>query len=325
MHYVTRLSHARSAFSYPLAMNRNLQWHNASDATGQHWQLTLPLPEIPPDHLITPSYVQLTSGYRYQWTARVASTEIPLAPTPAREPFTTAARETLADTAPLTNEIDCWHSRAMVQPQLTLKVSTTSEPIDCLVVVNVRPLVLAPSLPEGTRVALTPPLAISQYIAPTETRNRICSPTALHMALSQLGHTGTWAATVAGCFDADTQAYGKWPMAMLWASKHGFVGAVELFSDWATVVELLSQEIPIVCSIRYPTGGLSGAPLQQTPGHLVLLYGIENQEVLVMDPAGKTCDNVQQRYRIEEFNKVWLCHRGAGYVIAPRQGRRSLA
>ena len=116
-----------------------------------------------------------------------------------------------------------------------------------------------------------------------------------------------------------TKAYGVWPLAIRWASLHGVIGAVEAFSDWDTARACIAADAPLVCSIRFDRDGLRGAPLERTGGHLVVLYGIDGDEVLVKDPAASTHSEVERRYDASQFSAAWLTRRGAAYVLAPHQ------
>ena len=71
----------------------------------------------------------------------------------------------------------------------------------------------------------------------------------------------------------------------------------------------------MVASIRFAAGGLAGAPLAATGGHLVLLRGIGDGAVVVNDPAAPPAE-VERRYSTEEFAAAWLRWRGAAYVFA---------
>ena len=94
------------------------------------------------------------------------------------------------------------------------------------------------------------------------------------------------------------------------------VAAVETFSDWQTALTCLQAGVPLVCSIDFKRGKLDGAPMQQTGGHLVVLYGIEGDNVLVKDPGGADQQAVERRYNGNQFSSAWLGRRGAAYVFA---------
>ena len=51
-------------------------------------------------------------------------------------------------------------------------------------------------------------------------------------------------------------------------------------------------------------------------GHLVVVYGITEDAVLVNDPAAPNRGVVPRRYPIEQFAQAWFRHRGAAYILA---------
>ena len=171
-----------------------------------------------------------------------------------------------------------------------------------------------------TSVTLKPPCPVSQMQAPLDIAKRICSPTATAMAVAGKDAETLWPDAVTGCYDPNTKAYGKWPLAIYWASQQQRLGAVEAVFDWEDVETVLRAGTPIVCSIRFAKDALPGAPLGQSAGHLVVLYGIEFEQnegfALVMDPAGDTVDQVAKRYPLKAFTDAWLSHRGGAYFFA---------
>ena len=136
------------------------------------------------------------------------------------------------------------------------------------------------------------------------------------MALSRLDPQANFVNSVAACHDVATNAYGVWPLAINFGARLGFAGAVETFTDWSFPEQLLEQGIPLVCSVRWDKDTLKNAPMPSSQGHLVVLYGLNQDQVLVMDPAAATDDQVPRRYDAQEFSTAWLARRGAAYVFA---------
>ena len=68
--------------------------------------------------------------------------------------------------------------------------------------------------------------------------------------------------------------------------------------------------------------------MQQTGGHLVVLYGLEFEGehgyALVMDPAAPSTAQVARRYPLKAFSDAWLSHRGGTYLFStpPSLGAR---
>ena len=170
-------------------------------------------------------------------------------------------------------------------------------------------------------VTLEPPCPVSQMLARPEIAKRICSPTATAMAVGGADLAALWPDAITGCLDPNTKAYGKWPLAIYWASQQERLGAVEAVFDWAEIETVLRCGAPIVCSIRFAEGALPGAPLMQSAGHLVVLYGIEFEQnegfALVMDPAGNSAADVAKRYPLQAFSDAWISHQGGAYFFEP--------
>jgi hypothetical protein len=119
----------------------------------------------------------------------------------------------------------------------------------------------------------------------------------------------------ADVFHRATDRYGVWPAAIRAAAARGVAGYLLRFPDWSAAAWCLARGIPIIASIRYAAGELTGAAVEATTGHLVVLTGYENGVVLVNDPAAPTGDTVPRRYRRDEVTRAWLERAGVGYVL----------
>jgi len=157
--------------------------------------------------------------------------------------------------------------------------------------------------------------SLSQMQADEALRARICSPTSVAMVLGYWRRRVTPTALATETFHPALDIYGVWPAAVRAAAARGVAGYLLRFPDWAAVRWCLSQRIPIVASVRYGAGELTGAAIAATPGHLLVLTGLEDNAVLVNDPAAPTADSVARRYRADEFGRVWLARGGVGYVL----------
>ena len=122
---------------------------------------------------------------------------------------------------------------------------------------------------------------------------------------------------IKSCNDPVTGMYGLWPLAIRAAANAGFIGAVELFSDWTPALTCLSAGLPLVASIRYGQGELPGAPMPATGGHLVVVTGVDGDQVLINDPAAANHGTVSRRYPLAAFSRAWFRHRGAVYIVGP--------
>ncbi len=165
--------------------------------------------------------------------------------------------------------------------------------------------------------------ARSQMSASKALRNRTCAPTCIQMLLEREGLLEDREALISDCFDSSTDLYGVWPLNIAAASSRGLIGAVESFSEFATVRLLLNKNIPLVCSIRFESGQLNNAPLDNTPGHLVILAAIDMHTVTVYDPAANSAETVLRTYAREEFFDAWIRNNGIAYVLVPTRLNRA--
>jgi hypothetical protein len=326
MNYALRLTDSRDKKSYPLPLNGYAKWQSI-DAWGSDtspaWRATIELPTTPSGHILVPSFSMLGVSYEYQ----VALVHNTTGHTNRLNPLLTSTEnlakwpEKCSDLSAVSAQIDCWHSEAeLTNVAFVITVQCERQPEKYLFALSIRPVTLTCEFVPSESIALALPRAISQMTAEPNLRNRICSPISLAIVNASLTGNMAFTEIVEGCYDPATKAYGKWPLAVYQANKLNLVGAVEALPSWQCVIEVLAKQWLIVCSIRFAKDSLEGAPLQQSAGHLIVLYGIdvtdpEQPHVLVMDPAGKTQEDVQRRYKLAEFSKAWLDHRGGAYIL----------
>jgi hypothetical protein len=146
-------------------------------------------------------------------------------------------------------------------------------------------------------------------------RLRICSPTSVAMALEHLGCAVPTSVLADAIYHAPTDRYGVWPAAVRTAATYGRLGYLLRFPDWMSAAWCLGRGLPIVASVRYKAGELSHAAIPETTGHLVVITGLDGDEVLVNDPGAATPAEVRRRYRRDELTRVWLERTGIGYVF----------
>jgi hypothetical protein len=166
----------------------------------------------------------------------------------------------------------------------------------------------------GARHAVPPR---SQMDAGAAIANRVCSPTCVAMILDFWRRPVAFDSLAAEMFHPELDLYGVWPAAIKAAGRRGLAGYLLRFPDWAAAAWCLEQGLPVIASVRYAAGELTGAAAAQTPGHLVVLTGFDGGEALVNDPAAGRADTAARRYRIDELERVWLERTGVGFVIFP--------
>ena len=157
--------------------------------------------------------------------------------------------------------------------------------------------------------------AVSQMEEDAAIRSRICSPTCVAMVLAYYGASVAVADLAREIFQPDLDIYGVWPAAVCTAGRHGIAGYLLRFPDWSAAEWCLAQGMPIIASVRYGAGELTGAAVSETLGHLLVLTGHADDAVFVNDPAAPTASGVSRRYRLDELRRVWLERAGVGYVL----------
>lgn len=289
---------------YPLDIDGKADWRRGTA------NVRVALPDVPANHIITASFASPTTGAPFSFRLSAADGDW----------FETARfggrarRRERHHGRGVVVSVDYFDvARDLAQPNLSL-LCLAAKPTRYLLVVCIRPRdVPTPSHIPGNIDGLAA-TELSQMALPADIRLLACSPTATAMALG-IAEYDDFEAFVASARHSPTGMYGVWPHNLWAAARRGVLGAVELFSGWRRVADLLTNGTRIVASIRFAAGELDGSPRPQTGGHLVLLRGIEDGKVVVNDPAAPP-ECVELRYDIAQFARAWLCHRGTAYVFA---------
>jgi hypothetical protein len=274
--------------------------------------------------MIAPSLSLLDApDHRYLFTLEADGETFELAPIPP-SPEDKARRNVEQNRrARVRTAIDCFHiEKAVRQARLRCTLTTSTLPSRYLLTISIRPTEIPVSAPAAlpTTVASAPVAGISQMLQNPRIAARVCSPVATAMVLS--AHQGARRPLVTehvirSCHDPVTGMYGLWPLAIRAAANAGLIGAVELFADWTPALACLSAGLPLVASIRYGRGELPGAPMAASGGHLVVVTGVDGDEVLINDPAAANHGTVSRRYPLQAFSRAWFRYRGAVYIVGP--------
>lgn len=314
-----RCADPATARRYPLPVPGPGTWQ-AGDGG---WRLALTLPDLPPGTILVPSLAlappAAAAGHasaalpRHRWVLASGDGRWPLQPVPA-----VAGEPAPPVDGAVTSRIDCFHvHRRLASPVLQADVTAPVPPEHYLACVSARALTVAePSRPDRAVALPAVPPPQSQLAAPQAIAGRICSPTCVSMVLTLWRRPHDWLALAEECHDPASGMYGVWPVALAAAARRGSIGAVEVFDGWAEPLAVLERGVPLVTSIRFAAGELPGAPLPETGGHLVVVYGAGPETVQVCDPAA-TAGEVLRRYPAEAFSRAWLRHRGAAYILPP--------
>ena len=293
---------------YPLPLSGELQWR--VDGVPQ---AEIPLPALPEGHLVVPSFASPESpDHRWALDDSEASS------------FTASFGRPAGQCAHVDGaagghaRIDCFEtSRAVSNARLRLLVDAREPPGDYLVAVGVRPVRVAINIsaPADTPV-LDIPARSQMDAAQDELRARICSPTCVSMAMDHLRVDHAFHEIVIAAYHRATDLYGVWPQNLWAASRWGVLGAVETTTDWGVIEAAVAGQHPLAASIAFAEGDLAGSAIPASDGHLVIVRGIQNNRVVVNDPAANDAIDVPRHYDANEFRNAWLAARGACYLFA---------
>ncbi len=307
-----RLSGGDCALGYPGESQQGPAWQPEKSL----WLMEIDVPDLQTGALLTPSLSILGNWpYDYDFELISGKNSWPL----PRVPSEADSRPPAGSNDWVQGELDCWHIRRDLHDvRLRVRCAAARAPERYLLTLSARAKQLR-QLPDPPRqdVQTIKPIQHSQMLENPRIASRICSPVSLAMALSQSVHTTAPLHQVLPlCLDPATGMYGMWPLAIRTASRFDVAGAVELLNDWSLVTASLARGRPVVASIRYAIGTLANSPQPGSNGHLVVVYGIAGNRVLVNDPAAPDRGTVSRHYDIEQFSEAWFRHRGAAYILA---------
>lgn len=164
-----------------------------------------------------------------------------------------------------------------------------------------------------------------------------CSPTSVAMILRYFD-TGpkaahySWAKGPDGqvdhaarySYDHRYQGTGNWAFSAAYAGTYGLDSFVTRLYDLREAEAFIKAGVPLVASVAWKKGELSGAPISSSNGHLLVISGFTaDGKVVVNDPAGSSNGAVRRTYSRAQFEKVWLRASG-GIVYVVRPGSRAL-
>ena len=118
-------------------------------------------------------------------------------------------------------------------------------------------------------------------------------------------------------YDAAYEGTGNWPFNTAYAASRGLSAFVTRLRSLSEAESLVAAGIPVIASVSFPSGGLYGAPISSTAGHLLVIVGFTTAgDVVVNDPAAASASGVRRTYDRAQFESVWLGGSGGtAYVI----------
>jgi hypothetical protein len=151
-----------------------------------------------------------------------------------------------------------------------------------------------------------------------------CSPTSTSMVLGFWG----WMpgaceprvrATVSGVYDWLYDGHGNWPFNTAFAAAQGMEGYVARFTSLAQAEPWIAAGVPVVMSVAWKKGDITGSTIPSTNGHLLVLVGFDaSGNPIINDPAAANDAGVRVTYLRSEFEPLWLSSSGGTvYLIYP--------
>ncbi len=159
-----------------------------------------------------------------------------------------------------------------------------------------------------------------------------CSPTSVSMVLGRLGrlpttkqyswvpagHPDPWVDHAARAqYDHGWEGAGNWSFSTAYAATRADNAFVTRLRNLREAERFIRAGIPLVASVRFGRGELTGAPISSTNGHLMVIVGFTaSGDVVVNDPAAPTGATVRRTYDRGQFENVWVpTSGGLVYVI----------
>jgi hypothetical protein len=159
-----------------------------------------------------------------------------------------------------------------------------------------------------------------------------CSPTSVSMLLGSLGrlpsarkyswvpdgHPDPYVDHAARSqFDYGYDGAGNWSFSAAYAATHADAAFVTRLRNLREAERFIAAGIPLVASVRFGPGELTGAPISSTNGHLLVIVGFtDTGDVVVNDPAAKRNRGVPRVYDRGELENAWVPKSGGlVYVI----------
>lgn len=148
---------------------------------------------------------------------------------------------------------------------------------------------------------------------------KICSPTSLAMVLQYWGVKKSVPEVYRGVQDRTTGIFGNWPLNTAYAGANGLNARVDRFYSIEQVEQEIAAGRPVVISVSYSAGEITGAATASTDGHLIVVRGFTpSGDVIVNDPVAPSGRSVRLVYRRDQLSRVWLRSGGIVYLISPR-------
>lgn len=161
-----------------------------------------------------------------------------------------------------------------------------------------------------------------------------CSPTAISMVLAfwdslprpaefaWAAGTDPWIDHAArSTYDYAYEGAGNWAFGTAFAGRYVDSAVVTRLASLNEAQQHVARGVPVVASIAFGAGELTGAPINSSAGHLLVIRGFTaDGDVIVNDSAAPRNRSVRRVYDRGEFENAWLpASGGVVYLIEARQ------
>jgi hypothetical protein len=161
---------------------------------------------------------------------------------------------------------------------------------------------------------------ISQFAEGTAADDSLCCPTSATMVLRFWGIEAGVQQVARLAYDRRHQLYGNWSLTVAAMSSYGLRAWVQRHRSVGELYRSVKAGRPVITSLAFGSGGLPGAPIAKTGGHLLVVRGFtESGDVLVNDPAGRTVNTGMIAYDRRAFSRAWLGHGGIALHAVPKE------
>jgi hypothetical protein len=108
-------------------------------------------------------------------------------------------------------------------------------------------------------------------------------------------------------YDATLGGTGNWAFNTAYAANRVGKGYVTRLRNLRGVEAWIEKGVPVVVSVSFSKGQLTGAPISSTSGHLLVIVGFtKSGDVVVNDPAAASSKGVRRTYDRRQLEDAWL-------------------
>ena len=108
-------------------------------------------------------------------------------------------------------------------------------------------------------------------------------------------------------YDATLEGTGNWAFNTAYAARRVGQAHVTRLRNLRGAEAWIERGVPLVVSVTFGRGELTGAPISSTNGHLLVIVGFTRSgDVVVNDPAAPTRAGVRRTYDRGQFEDAWL-------------------